>query len=319
VTVLALLGDVMLGRRVAEAIDARGPASLFADELVEVLGEADAVIANLECCISDRGERWPDPHKPFFFRAPPAAVDALHGLGVTAVTLANNHALDYGEEALLDTVARLHDAGIATTGAGADVDAARRPARLVVGDATLRLVGCTDHPREYAATPSRPGVAYAELAGSVDRWLEVLLAQASGTVTVMAPHWGPNMVGEPINRVRAVAAALRRAGAMLVAGHSAHVFHGVADRVLFDLGDFIDDYATHPELRNDLGLAFLVELRAGVPVRVSGVPIALDFCHTRLAEPGEAAWIRDRFVAACAALGTHALVDGDRIVVELTG
>ena len=47
---------------------------------------------------------------------------------------------------------------------------------------------------------------------------------------------------------------MRAAGATLVAGHSAHVFHGVADRVIYDLGDFIDDYATDPALRNDLGL-----------------------------------------------------------------
>jgi poly-gamma-glutamate synthesis protein (capsule biosynthesis protein) len=54
--------------------------------------------------------------------------------------------------------------------------------------------------------------------------------------------------------VRTAAEALVAAGATLVAGHSAHIFHGVAGRVLFDLGDFLDNYAVDPELRNDLGL-----------------------------------------------------------------
>jgi len=74
---LALAGDTMLGRKVAEVIAANGPESLVADELVEIAQEADLFVLNLECCISERGEPWPDPVKPFFFRAPPAATELL--------------------------------------------------------------------------------------------------------------------------------------------------------------------------------------------------------------------------------------------------
>lgn len=135
-------------------------------------------------------------------------------------------------------------------------------------------------------------------------------------IVLVTPHWGPNMVGEPVPHVRKAAAALRQAGATLVAGHSAHVFHGVADQVLFDLGDFIDDYATDPVLRNDLGLLFLVDFDGARPRRLEAVPLALDYCHTRLAGPAEADWIADRFVRACALLGSPAHREGDRLVIE---
>lgn len=125
------------------------------------------------------------------------------------------------------------------------------------------------------------------------------------------------MTSAPITRVRRAAVAMRAAGATVVAGHSSHLFHGISDRMLFDLGDFVDDYATDPELRNDLGLMFLLELRGCEPTRVSAVPIALADCHTRLATPDEAVWIRARFVSACAAFGTPVFDHGDRLIVEL--
>ena len=122
---LALAGDTMLGRKAAESVAEHGPAALVAEEVVAVAREADVFVLNLECCISERGERWPDPRKPFHFRAPPAAVEALVHLGVDCVTLANNHALDFGEEALLDTIAYVGEARIACVGAGADLEDAR--------------------------------------------------------------------------------------------------------------------------------------------------------------------------------------------------
>jgi poly-gamma-glutamate capsule biosynthesis protein CapA/YwtB (metallophosphatase superfamily) len=313
---LALAGDTMLGRGVAATLHASPPARLFAPELVELLGEADLVVLNLECCISERGEPWPDPRKPFFFRGPPAAADALAGLGVDAVTLANNHALDFGTDALLDTLAHLRRVGIAAVGAGADAAAARRPAVLEAAGVRLALVGLTDHPVAYAAAEGRPGVAYAELDGGPPAWVEEAIRGAGADAVVVTPHWGPNMNPRPLPHVRRAAAALREAGATLVAGHSAHVFQGVEDAVLYDLGDFLDDYRVDPVLRNDLGLVFLVTLDAARPTRLEAVPIALNYCHTRLAGGADARWIAQRFRAACAELGTDVVEEAGRLVVE---
>jgi poly-gamma-glutamate synthesis protein (capsule biosynthesis protein) len=307
----------MLGRGVGEELLRHPGRPLFSDEVAELLGGADLFLLNLECCISEQGERWPDPAKPFFFRAPPAAVDQLVRLGVDCVTLANNHALDYGAVALLDTLELLAQANIEVVGAGQTVVEARRSALLEHQGFRLRIIGLTDHPREYAAGSDRPGVAYADLSTGVPGWVLDQIGRDDVDATLVTSHWGPNMTSRPVTRVRRAAAALDAAGATLVAGHSAHVFHGVHGNVLFDLGDFIDDYAVDPQLRNDLGLVFIVDLAPNGPVRVEAIPIALDYAFTRRADHDEAAWIRARFMAACRELGEEVEVIDGACVIHL--
>jgi poly-gamma-glutamate synthesis protein (capsule biosynthesis protein) len=311
---LALAGDTMLGRMVAEAIVTNGPESLFADEVVEQTRAADLFVLNLECCISRRGRRWPDPRKPFFFRAPPEATEVLKRLGADCVTLANNHALDYGAVALLDTFAYLRRAGIAWVGAGRNRDEARAPVVLEKDGFRLGVIGCSDHPSEFAAGPTSPGIAYVDLHRGLE-WLPEAIAGLDVDAVLVTPHWGPNMIPEPLPYVQRAASALRRSGANLIAGHSAHVFHGVQRRILYDLGDFVDDYAVD-EVRNDLGLLFFVTFDRQGPVRVEALPLKLEYCYTRIAEGEDVDWLRHRFRTACAALGTEVEEEDGRLVVE---
>ena len=117
--------------------------------------------------------------------------------------------------------------------AGATIDAARLAVRAL-----------TDHPVEYGAGLGSPGVAYADLRRGVPAWVTAAVPEVDALL--ISPHWGPNMNPEPLPYVREAAAALLDRGATLVAGHSAHVFQGVAQRVLYDLGDFLDDYRVDP-------------------------------------------------------------------------
>jgi len=307
---LALAGDTMLGRKVAKRLESEPPESLVAPELVALAREADLFVLNLECCISERGE--PLPGRVFHFRAPPVAVETLAHLGVNCVTLANNHALDFGPEALVDTLLHLQAGGIASVGAGADHEAARAPVVLETKGFRLAIVAVTDHPQEYAAGTDRAGVAFADLGGGgLPRSLTQAIVGLDADAVLVTPHWGPNLTAEPVEHVRAAAGALLEAGATLVAGHSAHVFQGVAPRVLYDLGDFLDDYRVDPELRNDLGLLFLVDVSGD---RLEAIPLKLEFTHTRLASGEDAAWIEHRFVAACAELGVEVAVEDGRLV-----
>jgi poly-gamma-glutamate capsule biosynthesis protein CapA/YwtB (metallophosphatase superfamily) len=307
---LALAGDTMLGRGVGERLRSVGGDALFAPELVEIVRSADLVLLNLECCISARGE--PAPGAVFHFRAPPWATEVLVQLGVDCVTLANNHALDFGPDALVDTLAHLDAAGIGAVGAGTDVERARAPVVLDSRGFRLGLVALTDHPRAYAAQADRAGVAYADLErGQLPEWVSAAIAALDVDATLVIPHWGPNMTLEPVPHVRTAAVRLREAGATLVAGHSAHVFHGVAPSVLYDLGDFIDDYRVEPRLRNDLGLLFLVDVDGD---RLEAIPLKLEYAYTRLADGDDRAWIRRRFTDACAAFGTAVADEGDRLV-----
>jgi poly-gamma-glutamate capsule biosynthesis protein CapA/YwtB (metallophosphatase superfamily) len=309
---LALAGDTMLGRKVAERFADRRHRFLAA-EVREIASGADLFIANLECCISDRGEPICEPGKPFFFRAPPAAAEWLADAGVSCVTLANNHVLDFGAEALIDTLEHLRAAGVGVAGAGGDEPAARAPLTLDRDGTRVRIFAVSDHPASYAAGAGRPGIAFADLAATpVPQWL----LPGDADVTIVSPHWGPNMRGDPVPHVRRAAAALEEAGATLIAGHSAHVPQGRSGRTLFDLGDFIDDYAVDPDLRNDLGLLWLVTLDASGPQRVEGVPLRLEFTHTRLADPDETELLYSRLRERCAAVGSSVHREGERFVFE---
>jgi poly-gamma-glutamate capsule biosynthesis protein CapA/YwtB (metallophosphatase superfamily) len=312
----ALAGDTMLGRQVAQTI-ARTRRAPIASEVVAAAAEADIFILSLECCISDRGCPWPDPRKPFFFRAPPLAAELLAGIGVDCVTLANNHALDYGPEALQDTTDHLSAAGVAWVGAGPDAATARAPRLLTARDTRLAVLGAADHPEDFAAGPDRPGIAYVDLREDPNGgWLgdAVAVAHRDADAVLVTAHWGPNMTVRPSAAIRRAARALLTAGATLVVGHSAHIPHGAERGVLYDLGDFVDDYAVDPRLRNDLGPLFLVDLEDDGPERLEAVPLKLDRGHTRIARGDDADWVRRRFIGACAELGTAAIQRDDRVV-----
>jgi poly-gamma-glutamate capsule biosynthesis protein CapA/YwtB (metallophosphatase superfamily) len=309
VPTIGLLGDVMLGRAVAEALETAAPADLWGDEFRALCASLDIVVCNLECCVSERGEPTRRiTGKPFFFRGPPASVEALQAVGVRAVSLANNHALDYEEEALADTVDLLGRQGIAASGAGLGIDGARRPAVVEVAGQRIGLACVADHPREYAAAPERYGIAYADLRGGVPGWLvaEVAALRDGCDAVIAFPHWGPNMTTRPARWQRRGAVALAQAGADLVAGHSAHVFHGVAAWAgglhLPDLGDALDDYRVDPVIRNDLGV--LAIWRPGVR-ELELVGLRLDFCRTDVARGADADWIGGRLEHASAELGAR--------------
>jgi poly-gamma-glutamate synthesis protein (capsule biosynthesis protein) len=311
---LALAGDTMLGRGVAQRLREDPRAPLLHPALVELAGSADLFVANLECCVSDRGAPIAEPGKPFFFRAPPIAAERLAALGVDCVTLANNHVLDFGEDALLDTLAHLDATGIATVGAGEDVDRARRPHAFLLAGRRLRVVAAADHPSSYAARADRPGIAFADLKRETPAWLLEAARPVAGELVLATVHWGPNMTPAPVRHVRRAAAALAATGATLVAGHSAHVPQGVRGRVLFNLGDFLDDYATEPRLRNDLSLLWLVTLDERGPQSVEGWPVRLEFGYTRPATDAETARLARLLRPRCAATGSDFDLLGGRFV-----
>jgi hypothetical protein len=309
---IGLLGDVMLGRGVAERLAAGAPEEVWAPELIEITSSLELLVCNLECAVSDRGrpvELVKSSRHPFFFRAPPQAVVSLQTIGVDAVGLANNHALDFGSDGLSDTIRHLQDAGIGTTGAGEGIERAR--VGIVVTGPNMRvgLIAVSDHPPEFAAGPGRAGISYAPLRKGVPGWLidEIRRLRQTCDLVLAFPHWGPNMTIRPAPWQRRVAAEMLRAGTDLVAGHSAHVFHGIEQTehglVAYDLGGALDDYTVDPVLRNDLGLLALWNV--GVEeASLELVGLVLDYCYTRLATGAEADWIASRLDNACAELGT---------------
>jgi poly-gamma-glutamate capsule biosynthesis protein CapA/YwtB (metallophosphatase superfamily) len=306
---IGLLGDVMLGRKVAERLASEGGEELWGPAVRAACADCDALVLNLECCVSERGSRTRlVPGKRFFFRAPPTAVEALAAVGATIAGVANNHALDFGPEALLETLDNLRGTGVTPAGAGPDEAAARKGNVVEAGGVRLGLLAVSDHPLEYAASPDAPGVSWADLRADLPGWLleELCHLSAEADVVIAFPHWGPNMTAAPAAWQRSRARELLAAGADLVAGHSAHVFHGIerlgSRLALYDLGDALDDYAVDRVLRNDLGVLAL--WRPGGDPELELVGLSLDYCRTDVARGAEADWIATRLERACEELGT---------------
>ena len=288
---LALIGDVMLGRGVSALLASREPRTFWGDVL-PVLRSADAVIANLESPITEARSEWRRSWKAFRFRAAPSAVEVLRAANVRGVNLANNHALDYEEPGLRETLDRLDAGGIAHVGAGRNLSGAVRPSLLKVGGVSVGLIGMTDTMPEFAAGPNRAGTNVMRIDDSGASLgliaLQILELRRAGAETiVLSVHWGPNLRTSPPSRFRRFARAAVDLGIDIVHGHSAHLIQGVErwgdGLILYDTGNFLDDYWVFPGIRIDRSFVFLVELCAGKPTRLSMRPVKLKRGHVDLA------------------------------------
>ncbi|HYH31511.1 MAG TPA: CapA family protein [Pseudonocardia sp.] len=200
----------------------------------------DLTIVNLECPVSTRGTVQP---RAFNFRCDPAALPAARRAGVDVANLANNHALDYGRAALLDSLPHLREAGIAPVGTGADLAAATAPAVLERGGWRIAVLGFSDVvlSTESVATARSPGVAPGY---DTERMVEaVRAADAVADLVFVTIHWGMELDTEPrpddVRRAR----AMIDAGADGIFGHHQHRLGPIGeyrDRpIAWGLGNFV--------------------------------------------------------------------------------
>jgi poly-gamma-glutamate synthesis protein (capsule biosynthesis protein) len=330
VSQIGLTGDVMLGRLVDERQQKRPPEAVWGS-MYERLQSEDALFVNLECCLSTRGEPWQRTYRPFHFRADPDwAVPALESAGVDYCAPANNHVLDFRKVALRDTLDELDDADIAHAGAGRTLDDALDPAFVTVDDLTVAIVSFTDNVPEYAADDTSPGTAFIEIDVENDETRETVrealdrARQNDPDLVVASLHWGPNMVEEPPESFRTFGQWLVDEGVDVIHGHSAHVFHGIevydGKPILYDTGDFVDDYAVDDRLRNDR--SFLFELSSTADGRLTElrlVPIEIDDCAVHSADTDPAQWSRDRMQSLSEEFGTTLEREGEELVLSLDG
>jgi poly-gamma-glutamate synthesis protein (capsule biosynthesis protein) len=309
---IAFIGDVMLGRGVDQLIGRNPPESFWGDVL-PVLRAADAVVANLECAITAHRAPWNKTSKVFHFRARQEAVTVLRAANVRCVSLANNHTLDYQETGLLETLSALEAAGIQYAGAGPDLDAARAIAVIDAGGARLGVAAFTDNEPPFAAGPTRPGTSYLDIGGDPQAGQRVARAAATARdagadLVVLSLHWGPNMVASPPPRFRDFARAAIDSSVDLVYGHSAHVFQGIEVHrqrpILYDTGDFLDDYAIDAKLRNDWSFVFLLDVEGARMQKLRLRPVRLTYAEVNFAAGDELAAIRTRMRALCGELDT---------------
>jgi hypothetical protein len=242
---LVIGGDVMLGRGVAERIEKGGDP--FAG-IAPLLRGAELALVNLECVASPLGQ--PVPGQPFHFRAHPRAPELLAAAGVDVVSLANNHAGDFGPDAARDAAERLRAAGL--RGAGGE------PVRVEIHGRRFVIFAC-------ASTADEPLLAQIRAAGDA-------------TVIVL-PHWGTEHDPAPDDEQHALAARLVAAGADIIAGSGPHtrqplVFENGA-LVSYSLGNLIFD-GPGPDLGWSRGALLEVTVASdGRIIRARELPVAI--------------------------------------------
>jgi len=310
---LALVGDLMLGRLVDQELKTMPETAVWGDVL-PLMTQADLRIGNLECALTAHRTAWNRTYKVFHFRASPSAVRVLTCAGIDAVSLANNHSLDFEEVGLLDTLAHLDAAGIHHAGAGGNLAAASAPALIPVNGQRVALIAVTDNEPPFAAGKAQPGTHYLAVSTSEQtlRYVESLIQearQAGADLVVFSNHWGPNMINRPPPLFRRFAHAVIERGADVYYGHSSHLFQGVeihqGKPILYDTGDFIDDYAVDPWLRNDWSFLFLVSMDGGQLHHLELVPVTLEVARVQRAAEPERTEICQRMRTLCAELGTQ--------------
>jgi len=235
---------------------------------------------NLECAVSNRGT--PVPGKQYVFRGAPGSLAGVARSGVDVVSVANNHSLDYGTEAFLDTLAHARRAGLGTVGGGADLAAARKPVILARGGVRFAVLGYSDvRPLGFDAAAGKPGTARAEPAWIAE---DVASARRRAEVVVVYFHWGTELATTPDARQHAFAEAALRAGASVVLGAHPHVLQPLERRrrkvVAWSLGNFVFGAASPGTTASGVLLVGLaadgVRSAELVPARIEGFRPVVD-------------------------------------------
>ncbi|MBS6397258.1 MAG: CapA family protein [Clostridiales bacterium] len=238
---LAFAGDVQFPDHYLNAYDRSGISAIADAGMLEEMQSADLFLLNEEFPFSLRGEPMPD--KQFTFRTDPKYVKILQDLGTDMVTVGNNHALDFGQDAFLDTLDTLQQADIACIGGGRNISEASAPAVRTIGDQTFAFFGATRVSPSYDwyATDSQPGLFQTYDPAK----LNAAIAQAEEAYdhTIVFVHWGIEKSETPEEYQRVLAKGYIDAGADLVVGCHPHVLQGFeyykGVPVIYSLGNYL--------------------------------------------------------------------------------
>lgn len=299
--VVRAVGDVLLGRGVGRGWHEHDLSTLFAEARV-LLRSADVTFGNLESVAAHRGQPGA---KKILFRAHPATLLALKDAGFDAVSLANNHANDYGPRALTDTITHLQNLGVSPV--GVRLNDATKPTLCVLNRKGLRL-------GLLAYNQFRAGHASLRNPGAMDAMLaDIATARSQVDRLMVSMHWGVEYQSRPTIWQQRVGRAAIDAGADLVVGHHPHVYQGLeryrGGVIAYSLGNFLFD---QPAKANRRGL--LLEWRIQQPgtdtFQVWPTAIAARPYRARLLYGTRAERVLTEVATLSQALGTYGVVRG---------
>ena len=243
----AFAGDILLDDSYAMMDRYRNRGSdiydTFSTELLERMRSADVFMLNNEFPFSTGGT--PTPGKKFTFRANPSNIDLYEQMGVDVVSLANNHAYDYGETALMDTFATLENANIPYVGAGRNIDEAKKPLYLIANGIKIGIVSATQIERNATPDTKEATATSAGVLRCMDpsALLEVIAeAKANSDFVILYIHWGTESQEETDWLQDEQAPIYAQAGVDLIIGDHPHCLQRLdvvsSVPVIYSLGNF---------------------------------------------------------------------------------
>ena len=312
VTLLAV-GDIMMARKVETLMSQYGldyPLS----EVKGRLRQSDLTFGNLECAVSDKGT--PLPGKGIWLRAKPEVMTELKDSGFDVLSIANNHSLDYGEEAFVDTLDWIQRYEIGAVGGGHDIQTARSPHISKVNGMRIGFLAYTemadifwsyDYPRKLKATDTQAGVAPYEFDSIVED-IQALRDQVD--FIVLSLHWGTEYSLKPSSLQREQARSFIDAGADLIIGHHPHVVQGVEiyknGVIAYSLGNFVFDQNQSRRTRE--GLVMEVAAKKSGISKVTLYPIIIRESQPCFEQTDWAKRLAKDVQQFSLALGTHSSV-----------
>ena len=251
---ILFVGDILLANEAERHIHKKGLEYPFWKIKQELL-KYDFIFANMESPITTRGE--PVEDKPYVFRVKPDDAVCLRDLKIDAVSISNNHLMDYNAEGMEDTITTLDRLNIRHTGGGRNLTEARRPAILKYGDTSIIILAyCNRPPEDYYATDSTPGITPLDLAMIRE---DIESYKLPNNIVVVSLHWGIEQTHEPQSSQVAEAHAIINAGADAIIGHHPHWPQGIelyrGKPVIYSLGNFINGYI-NPVERDNIAAGF---------------------------------------------------------------
>lgn len=246
-TTIVFAGDILFDDHYAvmAKLQQRGGGieNAFSQEMLDVTRDADIFMVNNEFPYTDRGA--PTENKKFTFRAKPEYASYLLDMGADIVSLANNHAYDYGEVSLLDSIDTLNGIGMPFAGAGRNLEEAVKPVYFIANDFKIAFISATqiertDNPDTKEATETSPGVFRC---WNADRLLEVVRnAKAVSDYVIVYIHWGTESTDEIDWAQKEQAPKIAEAGADLIIGDHPHVLQPIGysgeTPVFYSLGNY---------------------------------------------------------------------------------
>jgi len=232
------VGDINLGRAVGQEI-LQGD-TLYPFRFVqETFRRYDVVFGNLECQLSDQQGETQHPRNNLVFTGPPGGAYSLKMAGVTMVSTANNHALDYGVRAHAETISNLTAAGVRFCGTAEREDVLFEPLLFDRKGIRFALFACTDV-MNIDDTTWRQYVAPADTALLFPRIREF---RTSVDFVIVSYHGGGEYSDHPTEGTKSFARSSLKAGADLFLGHHPHVPQGIEEVdgrfIVYSLGNFV--------------------------------------------------------------------------------